>query len=248
MKGLLIAICVFLGLALLPMPYGYYMFLRLAVCAYAIFVFTQEQKKGVCFGSVSAAAIALLYNPVFRVHLEKEVWMWVNIITILLFIIVSLPWREFAETRRERTRKLKEEAEKRNEEKFYGVYYKYFKSNLLLPNYCVRCKETIDISTSKDLLCPSCYQKVHEFIEQEENEFTKTGNLPMKLNFKCKHCGAKERTRSFTFGFCKPCYWSLCELESIAKKDLKGYERYKKNMLAIKKARTNKEKIYWRPA
>ena len=135
MKGLLIAICVFLGLALLPMPYGYYMFLRLAVCAYAIFVFTQEQKKGVCFGSVSAAAIALLYNPVFRVHLEKEVWMWVNVITILLFIIVSLPWREFAETRRERTRKLKEEAEKRNEEKFYGVYYKYFKSNLLLPNY-----------------------------------------------------------------------------------------------------------------
>ncbi len=113
---------------------------------------------------------------------------------------------------------------------------------------CVRCKETIDISTSKDLLCPSCYQKVQEFIEQEENEFTKTGNLPMKLNFKCKHCGAKERTRSFTFGFCKPCYWSLCELESIAKKDLKGYERYKKNMLAIKKARTNKEKIYWRPA
>ena len=171
---------------------------------------------------------ALLYNPVFRVHLEKEVWMWVNVITILLFIIVSLPWREFAETRRERTRKLKEEAEKRNEEKFYGVYYKYFKSNFLLPNYCVRCKETIDISTSKDLLCPFCYQKVQEFIEQEENEFTKTGNLPMKLNFKCKHCGAEERTRSFTFGFCKPCYWSLCELESIAKKDLKGYERYKK--------------------
>lgn len=69
----------------------------------------------------------------------------------------------------------------------------------------------------------------------------------MKLNFKCKRCGAKERTRSFTFGFCKPCYWSLCELESIAKKDLKGYERYKKHA-GYKKARTDKEKIYWRPA
>lgn len=45
MKGLLIAVCTLLGLALLPMPYGYYMFLRLAVCAYAVFVFLQEQKK-----------------------------------------------------------------------------------------------------------------------------------------------------------------------------------------------------------
>ena len=92
MKGLLIAVCILLGLALLPMPYGYYMFLRLAVCAYAIFVFIQEQKKGVCFGSVSAASIALLYNPVFRVHLEKEVWMWVNAGTIVLFLSIMVSW------------------------------------------------------------------------------------------------------------------------------------------------------------
>lgn len=88
MKGLLIAICALLGLALLPMSYGYYMFLRLAVCAYAIFVFTQEQKKGVCFGSVSAAAIALLYNPIFRVYLDKEVWMGVNVATAVVLVIV----------------------------------------------------------------------------------------------------------------------------------------------------------------
>lgn len=87
MRGLLIAVCVLLGLALFPMPYGYYMFLRLAVCAYAVFVFAQEQKKGVCFGSVSAAAIALLYNPIFRVHLEKEIWMWVNVATGVVLVI-----------------------------------------------------------------------------------------------------------------------------------------------------------------
>ena len=92
MKGLLIAVCVLLGVALLPMPYGYYMFLRLAVCAYAVFVFVQERKKGVCFGSVSAAAIALLYNPIFRVHLEKDVWMWVNAGTIVLFLSIMAPW------------------------------------------------------------------------------------------------------------------------------------------------------------
>ena len=92
MKGLLIAVCTLLGLALLPMPYGYYMFLRLAVCAYAVFVFLQEQKKGVCFGSVSTAAIALLYNPIFRVHLEKDVWMWVNAGTIALFLSIMAPW------------------------------------------------------------------------------------------------------------------------------------------------------------
>lgn len=88
MRGLLIAICALLGLALLPMPYGYYMFLRLAVCAYAVFVFAQEQKQGVCFGSVTAAAIALLYNPIFRVHLNKEVWMGVNVVTAVVLVIV----------------------------------------------------------------------------------------------------------------------------------------------------------------
>ena len=88
MKGLLIAICVLLGVALLPLPYGYYMFLRLAVCAYAVFVFLQERKKGVCFGSVSAAAIALLYNPIFRVHLDKDIWIGVNVATVLVLIII----------------------------------------------------------------------------------------------------------------------------------------------------------------
>lgn len=88
MKGLLIAICVLLGLALLPMPYGYYMFLRLSVCAYAVFVFAQEQKKGVCFGSVAAIGIALLYNPIFRVHLNKENWIWANVATAVILIIV----------------------------------------------------------------------------------------------------------------------------------------------------------------
>ena len=41
---------------------------------------------------MSAAAIALLYNPIFRVHLEKEVWMWVNAGTIVLFLSIMAPW------------------------------------------------------------------------------------------------------------------------------------------------------------
>lgn len=90
MKGLLIAICVLLALALLPMPYGYYMFLRLAVCAYAVFIFAQEQKKGVCFGSISAVAIALLYNPIIKVHLDKNIWMGVNVATVLVLIIIFI--------------------------------------------------------------------------------------------------------------------------------------------------------------
>lgn len=88
MKGLLIVVCVLLGLALLPMPYGYYLFLRLAVCAYAVFVFAHEQKKGICFGSISAAAIALLYNPIIKVHLNKDIWMGVNVATVLVLVII----------------------------------------------------------------------------------------------------------------------------------------------------------------
>ena len=43
-------------------------------------------------GGVPPAAIALLYNPIFRVHLEKDVWMWVNAGTIALFLSIMASW------------------------------------------------------------------------------------------------------------------------------------------------------------
>jgi len=70
------------GLALLPMPYGYYMLMRLvmtAVFVYAAYLL-YEQGKGMWF---VLAATAVLYNPLIPIHLgDKGLWTIVNIVTL----------------------------------------------------------------------------------------------------------------------------------------------------------------------
>ena len=63
-------------LALLPLPYGFYTLLRLIVCGVAILLCYQEY---LTFNSVTSWAVffsvtALLFNPVFPIHLTREVW------------------------------------------------------------------------------------------------------------------------------------------------------------------------------
>ena len=93
MKSLLLVVCVFLGLALSSMPQGYYTFLRLVVCSYALFVFFHEIRKDLSWRAIVPALLALLYNPVFPVHFEdKDIWRALNITSIVLFSVLGLPW------------------------------------------------------------------------------------------------------------------------------------------------------------
>jgi len=63
-------------------PYGYYILLRLVCCgifAYLAFrAFEQGHQGWVWVLGVTAA----LYNPVLRVHLTRDVWSVVNVVTI----------------------------------------------------------------------------------------------------------------------------------------------------------------------
>ena len=84
--ALWIAPAAMLLLALLPMPYGYYVLLRLVVClaggwlAWRLLSADREAIAGwLLVGCV------ILYNPVIRVPLEREVWMAVNLLTAGLF-------------------------------------------------------------------------------------------------------------------------------------------------------------------
>ena len=77
-----------LGIGLFPMPYGYYFLSRIVVCVCAIFFASQlykanEQNSVFIFGG-----IAVLYNPLFPIHLgDKSIWIVVNIITAIFFLI-----------------------------------------------------------------------------------------------------------------------------------------------------------------
>ena len=81
--GLIIA-SVFLVLALLPMPYGYYQLLRLVVFAVSIWAAISTYKTNQTL-TILYVLVALLYNPVFIVHFDRGTWGVINILTILFF-------------------------------------------------------------------------------------------------------------------------------------------------------------------
>jgi hypothetical protein len=76
-------------------PYGYYVLLRLVCCGVFAFL-AYEAKSGDSEGwAWTLGILALLYNPVIRVHLTRELWSVINIATIvvLLWSIFGLPRR-----------------------------------------------------------------------------------------------------------------------------------------------------------
>lgn len=83
--------CGLLLLALAPMPYGYYIFLRIVICIWGIIIGIQE--FGTSRGNMTsllAYGIAILYNPVIRIHFTRDIWQVVNIVTILVILAIAL--------------------------------------------------------------------------------------------------------------------------------------------------------------
>ena len=78
-----------LFVAAAPLPYGYYTLLRLVACgvfAFAAFI-TAERKNKIlpwAFG-----LLALLFNPIVKVHLLKEAWALVDI-AAGIFLLVTV--------------------------------------------------------------------------------------------------------------------------------------------------------------
>ncbi|MBP9711493.1 MAG: hypothetical protein KBD55_00455 [Candidatus Pacebacteria bacterium] len=88
---LTIIVSVFLFIALFDgLPYGYFTFLRFAVCAvglyiaYQIYQINKESLWVWFFGS-----IVVLFNPIIVIHLEREQW-WVIDLIVGIFFVISL--------------------------------------------------------------------------------------------------------------------------------------------------------------
>lgn len=63
-------------------PYAYYTLLRWVCCgifAYLAFQAFEQKKQG---WVLVLGITALFYNPIFRVHLNRELWSVVNVVTI----------------------------------------------------------------------------------------------------------------------------------------------------------------------
>lgn len=76
-------ITILLILSLGEMPHGFYLFLRIIVaiyCAYSILIIPETKAKNVLL--LLAISLAVLYQPLVKISMDKEIWSIVNVATI----------------------------------------------------------------------------------------------------------------------------------------------------------------------
>jgi hypothetical protein len=80
---------VVLMVATMRLPYGYYTFVRLVVCASAAFLaFTSwnERPVGQVF-AIALALLAVLFNPLIPIYLKREVWFYLDWLAASVFAL-----------------------------------------------------------------------------------------------------------------------------------------------------------------
>lgn len=81
------AAMLFLGAA--PLPYGYYMLLRLVACgvfAFAAFIAFDRKHKVLPW---VYGFMALVFNPIIKIHFPKEMWAVVDIASGILLLATA---------------------------------------------------------------------------------------------------------------------------------------------------------------
>jgi membrane-associated HD superfamily phosphohydrolase len=84
----MLVVIVMLLLAIPSMwPYGYYVLLRWVVCGVSIFIAVQSYNWGRKIWMATMGLIALLFNPLIPVHLDKETWVFLDAVVALVYSI-----------------------------------------------------------------------------------------------------------------------------------------------------------------
>jgi len=71
--------------ALAPHPYGYYIALRWVTCAVAVYTVIVAAQAELWGWVVAFGAVALLFNPLVPVHLDRGTWSPIDIAVAALF-------------------------------------------------------------------------------------------------------------------------------------------------------------------
>jgi hypothetical protein len=76
-------------------PYGYYLLLRLFLCGLSLFLLAGANLLLADWQRWALGGFAVLYNPVLPIRLgEKDIWVVLNIATVVLFWVVSVRRRQ----------------------------------------------------------------------------------------------------------------------------------------------------------
>lgn len=126
-KNIIAGISVFmLFLAIPKLPYGYYILLRWVVTISALFsgwvAYDSEDK----FWVFLMGGIAILFNPIIPVHLTKDIWVIIDLIVAILFLVSIFtikPKRQLPKEKK--VQNLEEEQKKRD-----NVFLKCWKKGI----------------------------------------------------------------------------------------------------------------------
>ena len=88
-KSFIVMMMVMLGIALFPIRYyGYYVLLKIVICGGCAFLAAIAYGDGRKYLVWFMGGLAVLYNPIIRFPLGRELWMVINFLTIIVLIAV----------------------------------------------------------------------------------------------------------------------------------------------------------------
>jgi hypothetical protein len=83
----IISVLLFIGAV--PVPYGYYMLLRIVACGFFIWAAVITYEKKMQYLPWSFGLLALLFNPIIKIHLPKELWAVIDIASAVFILVVK---------------------------------------------------------------------------------------------------------------------------------------------------------------
>ncbi|MBL7545540.1 MAG: hypothetical protein JNL11_17105 [Bdellovibrionaceae bacterium] len=83
-----LASAILLILAVFPMSYGYYQFLRVFIFSVSIFLFSKSSKVGL--ERIFLIIVGVLFNPVFKVGLMRDIWIILDIFAGISFLGLTI--------------------------------------------------------------------------------------------------------------------------------------------------------------
>ena len=74
-------------MALADLPYGYYQFLRIVVTGCAAWIAIGLHKRNNLIGTLTFGAMAVIFNPIVKIHMERDVHAIFNVISAALLMV-----------------------------------------------------------------------------------------------------------------------------------------------------------------
>ena len=81
---------VFCAIAILNLPYGFYMILRCVATGAAIYLLLTARVRLHDFQVFTLIVVILIFNPIWKVHLGREIWRLVDGVTAAIYFWTSV--------------------------------------------------------------------------------------------------------------------------------------------------------------